>query len=217
MGKTVRKALLMFGKPGSGKGTQKEKIEARYGLESITVGDILRGKAKTNEEIRNIMKKGTFVSDEKLADIIEEAIASFSMMEDFILDVFPRTKDQMKIYDRLRQKYQFETIALLLDISDEEAIKRLSTRYICLTCGAIYFEKGVCKCGQKLIKREDDNPETVKNRLKAYQEETQPVVDIFEKRKELIKIDGIGSFEAVTKRVFEALDDKYKIVENEHS
>lgn len=208
----MRKVLILFGIQGSGKGTQGERIKERYGgFTDIVVGQLLREKAKTDPEISEYYNTGKLFPAEVVEPIIAEKIASMADDEKILFDGFPRNAEQLDPYKHLAKKYDFNVVAVNIEISEEEALKRLGKRYTCPGCEYIAVGEGKCpKCGVELVKRDDDKEDAIKKRIEIFKADTRPLLDYFRKNSDFIEIDGEGSFDEVTQRIFEKLDDKYK-------
>lgn len=207
----MRDVLLLFGMQGSGKGTQAERIKEKYGYTDISIGQLLRDKAKEDLSISEIQKTGSLIPDEIVEKLVEEKIESLAESQKILFDGFPRLKTQLEIYKRLLEKYGFNSLAILIEIPEKEAVKRISTRYTCPECGAVGFEPGRCgKCKKEMIKRADDTEEAVRKRLEIFKRDTAPLVEYFKEKGELAIVDGVGSFDEVTERIFKAVNDFHK-------
>ena len=206
--------FVFLGPPGAGKGTQAEIIAKRHGLVKISTGDILREAVKNGTELGKLadgyMKRGELVPDEIMLGLIEEQLANID--KGFILDGFPRTVKQAERFDELLERKNLPLKAvILLGVPDEEIIKRLSARRVCPNCGAVYNllftppkNDEICDvCGTKLVQRKDDNPETIKRRLDVYREQTAPLIDYYQEKGLLVKIDGTGKPEKITEAIEE--------------
>jgi adenylate kinase len=210
-----RYRIIFLGPPGAGKGTQAERLAEDLKIKKISTGDILREAVAKGTELgqraKSYMEKGELVPDEIILGIIEEAIND---EEGFILDGFPRNINQAKALDEmLARKGLNITHVIFLDVPDEEIVKRIAYRRVCLKCGAVYNlifnppkEDEICNnCGSKLVQREDDREEVVRKRLEVYRDSTEALVKIYEERGVLRKIDGLGDREEVFRRIMEAL------------
>jgi adenylate kinase len=209
----MRNVLVIFGMQGSGKGTQGERIKERYGgFTDIIVGQLLREKMKTNKEMQELMKTGNLFPDEMVEGVIEEKIQTLPEGEKILFDGFPRSESQFEMFQRLSNKYQFDIVAINILINEKEAFKRLSKRYICPKCDYFQVGKGKCpKCGTKLELRSDDvDVNVIKKRIEIFKKNTQPIINHFKEKGQLIEIDGIGTFDEVSERIFKKLDDYYK-------
>ncbi len=210
-----RYRIIFLGPPGAGKGTQAEKLAENLGIPKISTGDILREAVTRGTELgkkaKSYMDKGELVPDGIILGIIEEAIDG---KESFILDGFPRNINQARALDEMLSRKGLDiTHVIFLDVPDDEIVKRIAYRRICLNCGAVYNlifdpprEDEICDvCGSKLVQREDDKEEVVKNRLKVYRENTESLIRIYEDRGILRRIDGIGDREEIFRRIREVL------------
>jgi adenylate kinase len=210
-----RYRIIFLGPPGAGKGTQAERLAEDLKIKKISTGDILREAVAKGTELgqraKSYMERGELVPDEIILGIIEEAIND---EEGFILDGFPRNINQAKALDEmLARKGLNITHVIFLDVPDEEIIKRIAYRRVCLNCGAVYNlifnppkEDETCNnCGSKLVQREDDREEVVRKRLEVYRDSTEALIRIYEERGVLRKIDGLGDREEVFRRIREAL------------
>jgi adenylate kinase len=210
-----RYRIIFLGPPGAGKGTQAERLAEDLKIKKISTGDILREAVAKGTELgqraKSYMERGELVPDEIILGIIEEAIND---EEGFILDGFPRNINQAKALDEmLARKGLNITHVIFLDVPDEEIIKRIAYRRVCLKCGAVYNlifnppkEDEICNnCGSKLVQREDDREEVVRKRLEVYRGSTEALIRIYEERGILRKIDGLGDREEVFRRIREAL------------
>ncbi len=210
--------LILLGAPGVGKGTQGVLISKEYNIPQISTGDILRKEVKEQTELgkkaKAYMDKGELVPDDIIIDMMEKRIKQDDCKNGFILDGFPRTTAQAKAFDEMLQKNGLNLDkVLLIDVPEEEIISRLTGRRVCESCGAVYHIKynppkkdGVCdKCGGKLIQRDDDKEEVVRNRLEVYKKSTMPLIDYYKNSGKLVVVDGMGEIEEIFERVKEAL------------
>ena len=182
---------IIFGAPGSGKGTYASRLQTKLGVEVISTGDIFRELMKENSElgrkVRGYVEKGLLVPDEVVVEVLKQRLSKIPKGKGFILDGFPRTLEQAKILDSISKI----DVILLLDVPDWIIIERLSSRRICRNCGTVYnirFLKpkveDVCdKCTGPLYQRSDDNPEVIKKRLQVYQDQTKPLLEYFKQKK----------------------------------
>jgi len=210
-----RYRIIFLGPPGAGKGTQAERLAEDLKIKKISTGDILREAVAKGTELgqraKSYMERGELVPDEIILGIIEEAINDEG---GFILDGFPRNINQAKALDEMLSRKGLNiTHVIFLDVPDEEIIKRITYRRVCLKCGAVYNlifnppkEDETCNnCGSKLVQREDDREEVVRKRLEVYRDSTEALIRIYEERGVLRKIDGLGDREEVFRRIREAL------------
>jgi adenylate kinase len=182
---------IIFGAPGSGKGTYASRLQTKLGVEVISTGDIFRELMKENSElgrkVRGYVEKGLLVPDDVVVEVLKQRLSKIPKGKGFILDGFPRTLEQAKILDSISKI----DVILLLDVPDWIIIERLSSRRICRNCGTVYnirFLKpkveDVCdKCTGPLYQRSDDNPEVIKKRLQVYQDQTRPLLEYFKQKK----------------------------------
>ena len=195
--------IVMLGAPGAGKGTQAKMIAAKYQIPHISTGDIFRANIKNGTELgkkaKSYMDQGLLVPDELTVDLVIDRLAQDDCKNGYILDGFPRTIPQAEALDaalaKLGEKMDY---AIDVDVPDENIVSRMSGRRACTGCGATYHivynpsKKGDCceVCGEKLILRDDDKPETVQKRLNVYHEQTQPLIDYYTKQSMLRTVDG---------------------------
>jgi adenylate kinase len=195
--------LILFGPPGAGKGTQADRLRADFQLPYIATGDMLRANVKDGTELGNkakeYMDKGDLVPDELILEMVSERLQHSDAQDGFILDGFPRTREQAQALDRqLKGLGRRITAVLLLDVPDEEVVRRLSGRRVCVKAGHNYHvefdppkHEGVCdQDGSRLIQRDDDKPEVIENRLHVYREKTRPLIDYYDEEGLLKRIDG---------------------------
>ena len=195
--------IIMLGAPGAGKGTQAKMIAEKYALPHISTGDIFRANIKNGTQLgmeaKKYMDQGQLVPDELTVKILLDRVAQKDCENGYVLDGFPRTIPQAEVLDEALTKLG-ESIdyAIDVDVPDENIVKRMGGRRACVMCGATYHiehvppkAEGICdKCGEKLILRDDDKPETVKNRLKVYHDQTQPLIDFYTAKGVLRTVDG---------------------------
>lgn len=206
--------LILLGAPGAGKGTQSKRLVAALRIPQISTGDILRAKRKEEgelaQQINQIMVSGQLVSDEIVSAIIEERLQNDDCRDGFILDGFPRTVGQAEALGSMLERVGREIHhVVLIDVPEEILVERLAGRRVCRQCGQEYHTEfkqprraGVCdECGGELYQRDDDSLETVRRRLVEYTDKTAPLVDYYQRKGVLRKIDGTGEMNAVTARV----------------
>lgn len=202
--------IIMLGAPGAGKGTQAKQIAEKYSIPHISTGDIFRANIKQGTELgkkaKTYMDQGLLVPDELTCDLVMDRIQQEDCKNGFVLDGFPRTIPQAEALDaaltKIGQKMDF---AIDVDVPDENIINRMSGRRACLNCGATYHivsippkKEGVCDtCGNELVLRDDDKPETVKKRLDVYHAQTQPLIEYYSKQGILKSVDGTQPMEDV--------------------
>jgi adenylate kinase len=206
--------LILLGAPGAGKGTQAEIISKKLGIPTISTGNILRAAVKNGTPVglkaKAFMEAGALVPDEVIIGIMEERLAESDCANGYILDGMPRTIAQAEALEKASVEID---VALSIEISDEEIEARMTGRRTCIGCGATYHvvsappkKEGVCdNCGGELTVRKDDEPETVRNRLKVYHQETEPLLDFYKQRGKLVSVENQGTIEATTEVICKAL------------
>ena len=213
--------LVLLGPPGSGKGTQAKRLAKKYGLPHVSTGDILRVHLaegdQLDRETREVVRSGGLVPDRVAVEIIKKRLEEDDCREGFVLDGFPRTLPQAESLNGfLKENDRAIDRVLCLELSEEEAVKRLTGRRICPRCGATFHLvfnapriSGLCdQCGAKLSQREDDSEVTVRERMKTYQRDTYPLIEYYESRGLLKKIDANKDIEEVFKDLCEQLDGR---------
>jgi adenylate kinase len=206
--------LVLLGPPGSGKGTQGERLQEDLRLPYYATGDILRAAVRDETELgrtaKEYMDRGDLVPDEVIVGVIAERIASSEALDGFILDGFPRTTPQAEALDaKLTELGRGVTAVLLIDVSDDEVVRRLGGRRTCETNGHVFHvdfeppeQEGVCDIdGSELIVRDDDKPEVIRKRLETYHEKTEPLVSYYDSRSVLRRINGEAAPEEVAEQV----------------
>ena len=208
--------LILLGAPGAGKGTQAEKICAKLSIPAISTGNILReamaAKTEMGLKAKSYIDAGKLVPDEVVIGIIEDRLKAEDCKNGFILDGFPRTIPQAEALDKMGVRIDR---VLEIYVPDEKITARLSGRRVCLKCGATYHTEykkpkteGVCDvCGDTLVQRKDDMPETVLDRLKTYHEQTEPLKGYYEKKGILRVVEGQEDVADTTALTFKALED----------
>lgn len=208
--------IILFGAPGSGKGTQAEAIVAKKSIPAISTGNIIREALKSgselSEKLKHYMVNGGLVPDEIVIAIIKERVAKDDCKDGFILDGFPRTIPQAEALDKMGVRIDK---VIEIDVSDAIIIERMSGRRVCEVCGSSYHlknkkpqQEGICdKCHGTLVQREDDQLDTVKNRLKIYYEQTKPLENYYKNQGKLTVIHGDG------KSIAEIIDQVLKALE----
>ena len=195
--------IIMLGAPGAGKGTQAKMIADKYQVPHVSTGDIFRANIKEGTELgkeaKTYMDKGHLVPDELTVKILLDRVAKEDCKNGYVLDGFPRTIPQAEVLDKaLSEMGDAIDFAIDVEVPDENIIRRMSGRRACLACGATYHivhvppkKEGICdRCGKELVLRDDDKPETVKNRLEVYHDQTQPLIDFYTKKGILKTVDG---------------------------
>lgn len=195
--------LILFGPPGAGKGTQAERLRKDFELPYIATGDMLRANVKDETELgkqaKAFMDAGDLVPDELILAMAADRLNEDDAQDGFILDGFPRTIEQAQALEKqLTEMGRRVTAALLIDVPDEEVIRRLSGRRMCVKSGHSYHvefdppkHEGVCdQDGSRLVQRDDDKPDVIENRLRVYHDKTKPLVDYYDKLGLMRRIDG---------------------------
>ncbi len=210
--------IIMLGAPGAGKGTQAKKIAEKYGIPHISTGDIFRANIKGGTELgmkaKSYMDQGQLVPDEVTIGMLLDRISEADCAVGYVLDGFPRTIPQAEsLTAALEERGEKIDFAVDVDVPDEAIVTRMGGRRACLACGATYHivfnptkVEGVCDvCGQNLVLRDDDKPETVQKRLTVYHEQTQPLIDYYKNAGILATVDG-------TKDLNEVFEDIMKVL-----
>lgn len=195
--------IIMLGAPGAGKGTQAKMIADKYSIPHISTGDIFRANIKNNTELgkkaKTYMDQGLLVPDELVVDLIMDRFKEADCVNGYVLDGFPRTIPQAEALDNaLNAIGEAVDYAINVEVPDENIVTRMSGRRACVGCGATYHivynptkTENICdRCGKELILRDDDKPETVQKRLKVYHEQTQPLINYYEKKGVMKEVDG---------------------------
>src|SRR3989338_1728513 len=202
--------IVIFGPQGSGKGTQADILAEKLNIPHITMGDLLRlevqSGSKLGKKLEGLINEGDLVPDEITLDLLKIRLSQSDSQNGFIIDGFPRNLNQSKLLDGLTKI----DLALEIWISDEESVKRITGRRSCPVCGAVYHLEftphkrgGECdKCGGKMIIREDDREEVIKNRLCIYHQQTESLIDCYKKQGIHLKIDGMPLIAEVAKDIF---------------
>ncbi len=210
--------IVLLGGPGSGKGTQAKMLTEKYGIPQISTGDIFRAAVKEGTPMglkaKAYMDKGELVPDDVVVGVVQERLAKPDLRNGYMLDGFPRTMPQAEALDKiLAVMGQSLSHAVLVDVPDTELMKRLTGRRTCRNsaCGKMYHvmfnppkKEGICdSCGSELYQRDDDSEATISERLNVYAEQTAPLIDYYDKKGLLRRIEGVGPineiFGAITK------------------
>ena len=214
----VKMIIILFGVPGVGKGTLAAMLNKRYNLPHISSGNLLReliSKGIAGEDLKAIINKGHLVQDLIVYKIVGDRLKEKDCEKGVILDGFPRTVAQAEFLDDLIKNGKIDNIKVInFKASEETIIKRLSGRRMCEKCDAIYHlqnippkKPGICdKCGGKLIQREDDKSEIIKNRIEVYKKQTAPVMDFYKKKGILLDINTEQPIEKIFEDTCRAID-----------
>jgi adenylate kinase len=204
--------LILIGPPGSGKGTQAVRLARRYGVPHVSTGDILRQAVRDDtplgQQVAATIAAGSLVSDELISSLVAERLERSDTERGFLLDGFPRTLQQAHFLDKLRDNLAVVHIAA----PDEEIVKRLGSRRICESCALTQSVSDAgnsedCPyCGGRLVRREDDDPETVRKRLATYASLAGPLIEFYAKRPGYIEVNGLQSPDRVTADLYAALN-----------
>lgn len=199
---------MLIGPPGSGKGTQAVRIAERLSIPHISTGDVLRAavraKSPLGRRVADTIAAGALVSDALVTELVRERLAAGDATRGFVLDGFPRTRSQAEAFDTM--VLPSSLIVVLIEVADEAIVRRLSTRRVCDACAITQSvsedasaDKEACPyCGGTLVRRADDDPETVRRRLETYAEETGPIVEFYRGRPRFASIDGLRHVDRVT-------------------
>jgi adenylate kinase len=210
--------IVLLGAPGAGKGTQAAMLTEKMKLVQVASGDLFRKALQEQTELgkkaKAYMDKGQLVPDEITIQMVLDRLSAPDVKEGAILDGFPRNTEQAKALDKaLKEKSKAIDKAVNIKVTEEEVLKRLSGRWVCRKCQTPYHEvdkkpkvKGACdKCDGQLYQRDDDKPETIKNRLQVYQKETAPLVEYYKKAGKLVEVVSEGGPDKVSKQILSAL------------
>jgi len=208
--------MILLGAPGTGKGTQARCLVEEYGIPQVSTGDILRENIRGGTELGGRVKRytdsGELVPDEVMLEVIEQRLGREDCRAGFILDGFPRTVAQARGLEELLLRMQLELDAVAaIEVPEERIVNRLSARYTCTGCGADYnrlrgeVPERCTTCGGEVGQRDDDREQTVRHRLKVYAEQTSPLIEFYEGRDLLRRVDGDGEAEQVFRALRSAL------------
>lgn len=208
--------LIFFGMQGAGKGTLGKQVAQRYGMQFFETGGELRRLSQEDSElgqkIKSIIEAGHLVSNEVVMEIVENFVNNLPEGASVLFDGIPRSVEQANTLNALLDKLGREYKGVLIEISRDTALRRLTTRRLCSKCKEIYpatFTADSCeKCGGELVTRKDDNPEAIETRLKAFADETMPAIEMYANR--LIKINGEPTIDEVEKTAIATLDPLMK-------
>lgn len=201
--------ILLFGRQGSGKGTQAQKLVEKFGFKIFGMSNelkkVIQSGSQLGQEIKNTIDRGDLVGDELIMQIVAEAVAKMQPDEKIIFDGIPRTIAQKDAFEKIMQENKREATGLLIDISNAEAEERITIRRICSKCHTPAdpsYPGTTCEhCGGELIRRTDDNADALRKRLALYESETMPVVNWYAEQNRLIKIDGMPPIPEVAEAI----------------
>ncbi|MGF1622035.1 MAG: adenylate kinase [Rhodomicrobiaceae bacterium] len=213
--------LILLGPPGAGKGTQSKLLERKFGLTQLSSGDMLRAAVSSatpvGKQAKAYMDRGDLVPDQTVVDVVFEHLAGMKNQSGFILDGFPRTVEQAQSLDEWLEKNDSRIDSVIvIDVADDRLIERITGRFTCAKCGEGYHDhfkrpktENVCDIcgGQEFKRRADDSAETVATRLKAYHEQTAPLIDYYAAQGKVVTVDGEASIEGVSQQMDELLGE----------
>ena len=210
--------LVLLGPPGAGKGTQASAIVNEYKIPHISTGDMFRENINNNtdlgKEAKKYMDQGNLVPDELVVSMVADRIKKDDCKDGFLLDGFPRTLVQGEELDKVLSSLGLKLDRVInLDLDESVVVERIIGRRICPECGATYHvkfnppkEENICdKCSSKLLQREDDTKEVVEQRYRVYEEQTEPLIDYYEKQNLIMNIDGSKDIDEISKDIIEGL------------
>ncbi|HBL39440.1 TPA: adenylate kinase [Candidatus Uhrbacteria bacterium] len=202
--------ILLMGPQGSGKGTQAQLLSEKLGIPTFAMGQLLRDEIASGSALgkkaAEFMNRGDLVTDEMAIQVLKKRLGRPDTAYGYILDGYPRNEGQYREFS-----FETPTHVLVIDIPREESLKRISGRLTCSTCGAIYAVKDgsklgdECACGGKLTQRDDETPASVSRRLAIYENETKPIIETYERKGFVRRVDGMGSVGEIHKRIVDAL------------
>lgn len=203
--------ILLIGPQGSGKGTQAELLSRYLGIPAFAMGQLLRDEVAAQtaigERVRAILDRGDLVSDTVAAEVLQHRLAKSDTKQGYILDGYPRNMDQYAVFT-----FDVPTHVFVLEVPREESVKRLSGRLTCRLCDRVYSrfdghkEGEACACGGKLMVRSDDTEEAINRRLDVFEHDTRPVIQAYEQRGLVHRINGVGSVEDIQQQLIQALE-----------
>ncbi len=210
--------VILLGGPGAGKGTQANYMKEKYGIPQISTGDILRKAVAEGtplgKEAKSYMDRGELVPDSVVIGLVKERLAQDDCKSGYILDGFPRNTAQAESLDGVLAAMNSPiTVALSVDVDKNDLMKRLTGRRTCRGCQQMFNvhftppqKEGVCdKCGEELYQRDDDQEETIRNRLDVYEKSTSPLIDYYDKKKILKSVEGTGSIDDIFEKICSGL------------
>ena len=214
--------IVLLGMPGTGKGTQAKILKEKYNIPHISTGELFREAVVSNTslglKVKNYLSNGKLVPDDVVNEVVKERLSRTDCEKGFILDGYPRTLEQARFLDNTLEENKKKVKVLSLEMDEKEVLNRLTGRRICEKCKKEYNivsllpkTPNICDiCGNKLIQREDDKEETIKERLKVYWEQTSPLTEYYKKKGTMMTVNGKGSITAVSKRLFTSIEKTIK-------
>ncbi|MFA5583599.1 MAG: nucleoside monophosphate kinase [Bacteriovoracaceae bacterium] len=202
----MKKILILIGPPGSGKSTQAARVIDRYRLISISMGDLFRQEAEVDPTLAEKIGRGELISDQMATDLLVKALAAVPKEANIILDGYPRSKEQTKVLQAMLDRQKMQAKVVIIEVSEAEIMNRLKIRFICNRCKKVTNLEGMCDCGGQYLRRQDDSEETIKQRLSIYNKNLKNITDFFKAE----KINGEGTFDEVTDRIYEKLDNYFE-------
>ena len=212
--------IILLGAPGAGKGTQSKALEKILEIPQISTGDILRANVKNNTELglkaKDYMDRGALVPDELVVEMVVARLNANDCSEGFILDGFPRNVKQAgALEETLLELGKKLDVVIGIEVQTDELVRRLSGRRVCRGCGAVFHiifnppsNEGVCDgCGGELCQRDDDREETIKARLKVYDEETHPLIDYYNEKELYKAVRGVGTVEEISDLILKTIGE----------
>jgi adenylate kinase len=210
---------VVLGKQGAGKGTQCVRLSHHYVVPHISTGDMLRGAVKSGSElgfkVKEVMDSGDLLGDDLIMEMVAERLAEpDARARGFILDGCPRTTHQAEMVAALLHPDDID-LAVDIEVPTSQVLRRLAARRVCVDCGANYSVSApprvnwTCDvCGGEVVQRDDDKEDAIRRRLELYERQTAPLIDFYEKRSQLTKVNGVGAPDTVLRRIIRAVEDR---------
>ena len=210
--------IVLLGAPGSGKGTQAELLVKKYNLHYFQTGKLAREIAKSDREIREMVNSGKLIPEKMMTKYVTDHLTEkYPERNNILFEGYPRFITQyLELLDWLSEKGQKINAVISLDVTEDTAVARISSRRICEQCGEVYNlitnppPEGKCKCGGKLIQRDDDKPESIKVRFEYYRKHTEKLIEYVDKKGDLIRVDGERPIDEIQKDIIDKLENKWK-------
>lgn len=210
---------MVLGKQGAGKGTQCVRLSHHYVVPHISTGDMLRGAVKSGSDlglkVKEVMDSGELLGDDLIMEMVGERLSEpDARARGFILDGCPRTTHQAEMLAALLHPDDID-LAVDIEVPTSQVLRRLAARRVCVDCGANYSVAApprvnwTCDvCGGEVVQRDDDKEEAIRRRLELYERQTAPLIDFYEKRSQLTKVNGVGAPDTVLRRIIRAVEDR---------